>query len=294
MPPAFEQTDTACGSFWRASLGGAVAADYEAVTPWGIHIGAGCARMKSRSDELGTIEIDGPCLTLLTAPPEGARFRTRLNAARRADSSGFWLPGELVESGSYSDELGRIVEATRQGRAVQVLASASPGLVARLITPVDVRYSGAARQLALQARAFDLLAAATAWLTGDFSNEPTGGGASMLVRRVDHAKDILDVEFAAPPTLDVLARRVGLNVRYLTEGFRARHGTTVARYVAERRLALAAELLDAGASVGQAAAAVGYSTPHFCTAFQRRFGMRPSEVRRRRGAPASGTDFPGT
>ena len=84
-------------------------------------------------------------------------------------------------------------------------------------------------------------------------------------------------------TVDGIARRFGLGKAKLTQGFHELYRCTVAEAVSERRLEHARRLL---AESDLPVAIVGYrsgytSNASFTRAFTRRFGMAPTELRRR-------------
>ncbi|CAJ4934345.1 regulatory protein PchR [Burkholderia pseudomallei] len=84
----------------------------------------------------------------------------------------------------------------------------------------------------------------------------------------------------APPTLDALCARVGMNPRKLTAGFRKVFGASVYAYLQEYRLRTAHEMLCAeDANVSTVAYRVGYSPAHFSIAFRKRYGISPSDIR---------------
>jgi AraC-like DNA-binding protein len=111
--------------------------------------------------------------------------------------------------------------------------------------------------------------------------------AARLSRRdaecIRHAREILEREFASPPTLQVLARRIGINQNKLNQGFRLLFGITAGDFVTECRMQHAHRLLASGErSVAQIAYAVGYEFPgNFTTAFKRYFGVPPRTTRAR-------------
>jgi AraC-like DNA-binding protein len=102
-------------------------------------------------------------------------------------------------------------------------------------------------------------------------------------RRVEAACDYLDSRLGEHVTLEEVAREVGASVSTLQRLFRAVHGTSVYDYVRERKLLKARFALEVGdASVAAAAHIAGYASPaNFATAFKRRFGLSPSELRAR-------------
>lgn len=80
-------------------------------------------------------------------------------------------------------------------------------------------------------------------------------------------------------TVASLARAVGVSRAALARRFTALVGETPMRFLAEWRLALAADLLrEPGATVGGVARRVGYGSPYaFSSAFKRVRGVSPSE-----------------
>lgn len=100
-------------------------------------------------------------------------------------------------------------------------------------------------------------------------------------RRVEAACDYLDARPGDHVTLEEVAREVGASVSTLQRLFHTVHGTSVYDYVRERKLLKARFALEVGdASVSAAAHIAGYTSPaNFATAFKRRFGLSPSELR---------------
>jgi len=101
---------------------------------------------------------------------------------------------------------------------------------------------------------------------------------------LDDAADILNDEWADPPTISRLARRVGTNECYLKAGFRERFGTTIAAFVRDRRMREARRMIEErGCSVQVAAVEVGFSNPsRFAAAFRKVHGVNPSSLLRSR------------
>lgn len=97
------------------------------------------------------------------------------------------------------------------------------------------------------------------------------------VSRIYEARDYLAQHFVAPPTIPQLARMVGMNQTKLKAGFKAVLGITSHRYVLERRMELASELLlQRSHNVTEIAYRVGYEYPtNFTFAFKRHFGCLP-------------------
>jgi AraC family transcriptional regulator, transcriptional activator of the genes for pyochelin and ferripyochelin receptors len=105
-------------------------------------------------------------------------------------------------------------------------------------------------------------------------------GASRERAGIENAAHIYRYQVSDPPSLDEVARRVGLNRNKLVAGFRERFGVTPHDYSRQIRLDRAREMLRGDAlSVEQVARACGY-TSHaaFSRSFRQRYGLSPSEI----------------
>ena len=75
-----------------------------------------------------------------------------------------------------------------------------------------------------------------------------------------------------------IAAVVGLERHYLARLFKQKTGGTLKEYITEKRMEEAAQLLEAGNTVGYTAQMIGYSDPFvFSKTFKKRFGMPPGE-----------------
>ncbi len=103
-------------------------------------------------------------------------------------------------------------------------------------------------------------------------------------KAVDDTLDILNDEWASPPTILSLARRVGVNECYLKTDFRRQTGLSIGAYVRKLRMEKALEFIESGQfSILQVALYVGYSNPsHFSEAFKRYHGRLPSFYTRKK------------
>jgi AraC-like DNA-binding protein/quercetin dioxygenase-like cupin family protein len=106
-------------------------------------------------------------------------------------------------------------------------------------------------------------------------------------RRVNAALDKIHESYAEPLDVDALARVAALSRFHFSRLFREQVGMSPYQYLVKVRVERAAELLRQGRrSVTEAALEVGFQDlGRFARAFARRFGCRPSEVRRP-GRPA--------
>ena len=102
-------------------------------------------------------------------------------------------------------------------------------------------------------------------------------------KRVAAAHQLVSEGWQQPLTVAEIARRSGLGKAKLTQGFREMYKCTVAEAVSERRLSHARSLLSLSdlpiSSIGYRC---GYqSNASFTRAFVRRFGVTPTDMRRR-------------
>ena len=149
---------------------------------------------------------------------------------------------------------------------------------------LSCRMRGPARRLYITARGLELLS----YVLDERSDGERRSCGSTLSRaeieRLHAARAILLDSLSEPPTIPVLARRIGLNTRKLNEGFAGLFGTTVYAFVKERRLAQAKLLLESGdLNVSQVAYRMGYHPAHLSSEFRRTFGIPPSKIIPRRG-----------
>ncbi|MBX6322795.1 MAG: AraC family transcriptional regulator [Rhodospirillaceae bacterium] len=85
-------------------------------------------------------------------------------------------------------------------------------------------------------------------------------------------------------TLEAVARANGISLRYLHSLFTL-EGTSVSHWIWSRRLERSYDMLLNGSGSGRSLTEIAYrvgfnSSSHFSTAFRRKFGLRPSDVRR--------------
>ncbi len=97
--------------------------------------------------------------------------------------------------------------------------------------------------------------------------------------KIKKAKTIIISNLAEAPSLNDLAKMVGLNVKALKEGFKELYGKPVINYLFHYRMEEAKKMLERGnENVSEIAPQVGYSSAsHFITAFKRKFGVTPKQ-----------------
>lgn len=159
------------------------------------------------------------------------------------------------------------------------MLSAPPASFPLLDEIVHCEARGAARQLHLEAKGLELLAAWVDHFEGE--RDASARLTAHDIERLEHARKILLARMTMPPQLPELARLAGLNEAKLKAGFRAHFGETVYGYLRRHRLHEARRLLlQRQYNVTEVATQVGYANPSkFAAAFRALFGVSPSHVR---------------
>jgi AraC-like DNA-binding protein len=95
-----------------------------------------------------------------------------------------------------------------------------------------------------------------------------------------NAGKILTDNLSSPPTLPALSKATGLNLFKLKNGFKEVFGTTVNKFVTEKRMEKAKLILESGkCSVSDAAWDLGYTNvSHFIELFRRHYGITPGKM----------------
>ena len=105
-----------------------------------------------------------------------------------------------------------------------------------------------------------------------FSNEDT-------LSQLKQAKNLVIEHMADPPSLEEIAKQVGLNIKKLKQGFKEVYGAPVFTFLLNYKLEYAKKLLlENNMNVNEIGLKVGYSTSsHFIAAFKRKFGITPKQ-----------------
>ena len=131
----------------------------------------------------------------------------------------------------------------------------------------------------LETKVFDCLSMMINSANG--SDEPLTPVNLVLSDKIYDARDIIRANFQNPPSLHELATMVGTNECTLKSAFKQHFGTTVFQYLFDYRMDLAVKYLrETSMNIADIGMMLGYdSHSHFCTAFHRKFGVSPSEIR---------------
>lgn len=109
-----------------------------------------------------------------------------------------------------------------------------------------------------------------------------GGQAVGTLVALRRARDLIDRRYAEPLDLDAIAAAAGYSRHYFVRAFRAAYGQSPGRYLSQRRVERARELLrSVNLSVTEVCFLVGFSSlGSFSTRFKEIVGVSPSEYQR--------------
>jgi len=144
-------------------------------------------------------------------------------------------------------------------------------------------YSGDLRRVHLEAKTIELVC----MMSRVLSHRTTERAAVKLrprdIEALHEVRRILARSLTERPSIEALARRVGINRNKLTFGFKHLFDQTISEYCIESRLQSGWQLLqETTMPVAVVAAKVGYAqAAAFSTAFRQHFGVTPRYVRRR-------------
>ncbi|MBP5971843.1 helix-turn-helix transcriptional regulator [Brasilonema sp. CT11] len=194
------------------------------------------------------------------------------------------LPPDLLTT-FFPDEDGQIPRQLRllaKGQDWQTLiypqiTTAIQGVAQQI---VSCPYKGMMKRMYLQGKVIELMALQLGPIFADHGGlhySPRLKPAT--IARIDYAREILLSRLENPPSIVELAQLVGVSTTTLKRGFTELFGTTVFRYITDKRMEWAEQLLRQGnTTVAEIANKIGYSNPgHFAAAFKCRFGITPSQ-----------------
>ncbi len=105
------------------------------------------------------------------------------------------------------------------------------------------------------------------------------------VKRIRRAKELVIANMSEPPSLNELAKEVGLSLKRLKEGFKQIYGDSVYSFLFDYKMEYARRLLDSGQyNVNEIGLRIGYSTSsHFIAAFRKKYGTTPKKYMKELG-----------
>ena len=187
-----------------------------------------------------------------------------------------------IDSARVPDIVESFLNETSDGIEYDVIPL-NPALAFSITNLLRSNFSGRFRLIHTRAKAYDLLCDAfqylcTTKLPDESGNVPISNYEN---QRLHEARDILTAEFNPPPTIPILARKVGINETKLKRGFKQLFGATIHDYGNYHRMQKALELLQTSdLSISAIGEAVGYRyQTSFTAAVKHFFGVTPKQLR---------------
>lgn len=207
-------------------------------------------------------------------------YRRQWRAGRRERKISITLKPEWLEQAGFHclEEHEGLWRFSREHMAEQAWVPSARVLAAaeQILEPPAL--DPALQDLFVQARCLDIVVEALAAVSGA---RPAAPAPTRERQVLDRLHELLDSGCADGWSLRRIARHVGSNPTSLQQAFRGRTGMTIFDYQRQRRLQRAHDALSRDlVSVEQAASIAGYgNAANFATAFKRRFGVTPRQVR---------------
>ncbi|MYZ46783.1 helix-turn-helix transcriptional regulator [Propylenella binzhouense] len=244
--------------------------------------GAVDARLGGRPLGLGR-RADAPVRGVITARAEPELFERRSRRGEHVRKVNVTMTNEWLEAcGSEMAEDHAALRRFAGSHLAQFAWTPSPttlSVAEQLLRPPCSPCL--LQSLYLESRSLDLVAEGFAALTCR-TEEPGVRLRPNDHRRLRMIEDYIETRGREITSLEEIARSGNVSVSTLRRLFRAAHGMSVFEYLRRRGLERARAALERqGVAVAEAAYIAGYSSAaNFATAFKRRFGLTPTEVRR--------------
>ncbi|MEL6496849.1 MAG: AraC family transcriptional regulator [Cyanobacteria bacterium J06623_7] len=188
----------------------------------------------------------------------------------------------IAQSSYFPPQIKKSLLNSQTGYHRQQLTT-TPEMMMTLHQIVNCPYQGLTKQLYLESKALELLTLNLNLLETEYSGDnATTAVKASEVERLYRVKEILIEKLDLPPSLNSLAKQVGLNEFKLKQGFRELFDTTVFGFLHDYRMERSRLLLKSGThNVTEVAQTVGYSNmSHFAAAFRKKYGINPSQYRK--------------
>jgi AraC-like DNA-binding protein len=175
-------------------------------------------------------------------------------------------------------ELCRVINGD-QNKPFHTYETVTPMVDVAVRQIINCPYEGDIRRIYLESKAMELIAIK---LAGNNQSELPEFSKSADEKKIRQARDILIEDLENTPSLQELAKSVGLTHTRLNRGFRKIYGITVFNYLRAHRLKYARMLLQKeDMNVAEVAYTSGFSSPsHFATDFFRCYGVQPKLYRK--------------
>ncbi len=144
---------------------------------------------------------------------------------------------------------------------------------------ISKQISEALRPIYIKGKVYELLSYYFNTTTEEDSNTCPYISNEETISQIKHAKQLIIKEMNNPPSLNDLAKEVGLNIKKLKTGFKEFYGVPVYAFLLNYKMELAKKLLiEKQLNVNEIALQLGYSaSSHFIAAFKKKYGITPKQ-----------------
>ncbi|QHT66216.1 helix-turn-helix transcriptional regulator [Rhodocytophaga rosea] len=180
----------------------------------------------------------------------------------------------------------RMGEAIAKGKAVKIAPHPLPislPLQTILAEIISCPYMGKMKRIFLYAKTMEILMLLAEAYQNYALHQGEGNLPAADKQRIIFARDYLIEHLQYPPTIPELSKIVGINECKLKKGFRVLYQQSLFSYLTDYRMEMAkAALLEKQKNISELSYDLGYSSPqHFSTAFKKKFGIAPSQIKKR-------------
>ncbi len=249
-----------------------------------LHFSRKSARASMDFEGIGQTDLKGPLCQILHQP-EGVEDEEWIEGGVDLEWVTMFMRPRLLVERFKLDSVGLMdpVRRLAYGSDDFLLRnwSLSPAMIGAISQLLAETYTGDLRRVHLEAKATELIC----MMSGVMRDRPDETLPVKLTKadidRLHEARALLANSYDQPPGIDALSRQLGLNRNKLSYGFKHFFDMTISEFCAECRLQTGWDMLrDTGLPFSHVAAEVGYAqTAAFSSAFRKRFGMTPSQVR---------------
>ncbi len=188
----------------------------------------------------------------------------------------------LCDSEKWSSELKEKLLNRKPIQGCQDNTQLSPQMFTIVNDILNCPLSGNLRSMVIEAKIIEFIA-----LQLNQMVKEENGKATQKMKAADRdalfaVKEFLNKTFTKEHSLKSLSRTFGLNEFKLKRGFKELFGTTVFDYLHDLKMEYAKQRLACeDVYINEVSGLVGYKNPnHFSTAFKRKFGINPTQLRR--------------
>jgi len=177
------------------------------------------------------------------------------------------------------DGLGAVFSDSEAERAFFYQSNYSISIASCIKKITENKNDGLVRSTFLEGKALELFSKQIK----QYKDDLLSPGRQVMLRKYDldkiqTARDILIEDLINAPTIEELAKKVGINRQKLKQGFKKVFEKTINNYLRDERMECASILLLHGLSVRQTATEVGYiNQSHFTKRFKEKYGILPKD-----------------